>query len=521
MQIRVYRFKPENYAPETSFLFLQGVSKKNSNSSIQSVKLLKVHGAVCTISLGPNLNHLAVGSDQGYVSLFDLERSTLLYERHFTSELSSGIISLQFKTCNFHGFDKNALVVASKDSSVIALEIETGNTISANPIRPKIPSRALFMHILEGQDTSGGFTSSDKAEMIKANPESPSSKQQEVVLCSERAVYVYSLPHILQGVKKVHHKKKFHSAACCCASVLESPGYGLVLLFSSGKIEIRSLPELSLLKETSVRGLRPSIPNSNSFCNSLVCFSRNGDIILVEGDQEAFFISVLLQKETYRFLDFASQIYTKDLDIEQGPTPIVQKEKKKGIFSAVIKDLKGTKAKNEINVEVEDARENTEELSDIFSADNFPSEEERVEKVTTNQDDLDLDIDDINIDDPDEKPKGFGVMAALNKQNFTNKFQAIKGKLKNKKVKNDKIQTNEAPQDEKTETVDQIKKKYGYTASSESSIASTARTKLSENLKKLQGISMKTTEMQDTARSFSSMAKEVLRFAENDKRSTS
>lgn len=31
---------------------------------------------------------------------------------------------------------------------MIALEIETGNTISANPIRPKKPSRALFMHIL-------------------------------------------------------------------------------------------------------------------------------------------------------------------------------------------------------------------------------------------------------------------------------------------------------------------------------------------------------------------------------------
>ena len=48
--------------------------------------------------------------------------------------------------------------------------------------------------------------------------------------------------------------------------------------------------------------------------------------------------------------------------------------------------------------------------------------------------------------------------------------------------------------------------------------ANAAKTKLSENLKKLQGISLKTTEMQDTARSFSSMAKEVLRFAENDKK---
>lgn len=120
-----------------------------------------------------------------------------------------------------------------------------------------------------------------------------------------------------------------------------------------------------------------------------------------------------------RFLDFASQIYTKGLDIEQGPTPNVQKEKKKvkrwklcgtafesrkfipdfpndfeqqGIFSTVIKDLKGTKAKTEINVEVEDERASIEELSTIFSTDNFPSEEEREENFTTNQDDLDLDI---------------------------------------------------------------------------------------------------------------------------------
>ncbi|KAI5683958.1 hypothetical protein M9H77_05186 [Catharanthus roseus] len=521
--IRIYKFKPENFAPDTSFLSLQGVSKKGSNF-IQSIKLLKVNGAVVTISLGQDPKHLAVGSDQGYVSLFDLEGPTLLYERQFTSELSSGIISLQFEACSFHGFDKNALVVATKDSSVMALEIETGNTISANPIRPKKPSRALFMHILEGQSTSGRrLSTSEKAEMIQGNPESPSSKQQEVVLCSEKAVYVYSLPHILQGVKKVHHKKKLHSASCCYASILERPNTGLVLLFSSGRIEVRSLPELSLLKETFVRGLRPSMPKSNSVSSSSVCFSCDSDIILVEGDQEAFFISVSLQKEVYRFLDLACEVYTKDLVVAQGPAPIVQKEKKKGIFSSVMKDLKGTKPKNETTgVEVEEARESIEDLSAIFSVTNFPSEEEIEEKVTMKEDDMDLDIDDIDIEGPEEKPKGFGVMAALNKQNFTDKFQAIKGKLKHMKVKSDKLPATEAPQpqDEKTETIDQIKKKYGYTTAtaSEPSAASIAKTKLSENLKKLQGISLKTTEMQDTARSFSSMAKEVLRFAENDKR---
>lgn len=43
-------------------------------------------------------------------------------------------------------------------------------------------------------------------------------------------------------------------------------------------------------------------------------------------------------------------------------------------------------------MEVEDERASIEELSTIFSTDNFPSEEEREENFTTNQDDLDLDI---------------------------------------------------------------------------------------------------------------------------------
>lgn len=36
--------------------------------------------------------------------------------------------------------------------------------------------------------------------------------------------------------------------------------------------------------------------------------------------------------------------------------------------------------------------------------------------------------DDIDIEDPKEKPRGYPVIAGLNRQNITNKFQAIKGK---------------------------------------------------------------------------------------------
>lgn len=89
-------------------------------------------------------------------------------------------------------------------------------------------------------------------------------KQGLLLLCSEKAVYVYSLSHVVQviipsafiyffksqeedyislflfqGVKKVIYKKKFHSFSCCWGSTFYTPDAGLMLLFTCGKIEIR------------------------------------------------------------------------------------------------------------------------------------------------------------------------------------------------------------------------------------------------------------------------------------------
>lgn len=63
-----------------------------------------------------------------------------------------------------------------------------------------------------------------------------------------------------------------------------------------------------------------------------------------------------------------------------------------GIFGSVIKDIKVNKAKSETDVEIEDAKENIEALSTIFSVANFPEEAESEEKFSVVKDDLDLDI---------------------------------------------------------------------------------------------------------------------------------
>ena len=85
------------------------------------------------------------------VSVIDIEGPTLLYQQLIISELSTGIISLKFETCNLHGFEKNTLVVATRDSSVLALDCDTGNMLSSETVHPKKPSRALYMEILGKQ----------------------------------------------------------------------------------------------------------------------------------------------------------------------------------------------------------------------------------------------------------------------------------------------------------------------------------------------------------------------------------
>ncbi|KAL0332775.1 UNVERIFIED_CONTAM: hypothetical protein Scaly_2179000 [Sesamum calycinum] len=485
--VRIYTLKSETFAPQSTFASFQGSSKKGSNHIIRRIKVVKVNGAVLSINTTETLKQLAVGSDQGYVSLIDPEGPSVLYQTHIASELCTGIISMHFETCSFHGFEKNVMIVATKDSSVLALERDTGNILSSGTVHPSKPSRALFTQIL-----GRGSTVPDGMDINNINSDNSLPKQSFLLQCSEKAVYVYSLLHLVQGVKKVLYKKKFNSS-CYWASTFGSPDVGVILLFASGKVEIRK-----------------------SVNKQALYFLYNQ----VNGDQELLFVSTLLHKEAYRCLDSVSQVLNKDLVTAQGLiSSFSTKEKKKGIFSSVIKDTKSMKPKNGQEVETEDSAQSIEELSMIFSAVNFPTNTETEEKSIMNEEDADLDIDDIDIEDPKDKPRGYPVLAGLNRQNFTNTFQAIKGKLKHVKVKNDKVPINdEQQQDEKTGTVDQIKKKYGYAASGESSAANTAKNKLSENLRKLQGISLKTTEMQDTARSFSSMAKEVLRFAENEKK---
>lgn len=66
-----------------------------------------------------------------------------------------------------------------------------------------------------------------------------------------------------------------------------------------------------------------------------------------------------------------------------------------GLFSSVIKDITGSKAKPVPEIEKEDVRDSIEELSTIFSTANFPLYTEDKDNMTINnqdEDEVELDI---------------------------------------------------------------------------------------------------------------------------------
>ncbi|KAK3143970.1 hypothetical protein QOZ80_4AG0307250 [Eleusine coracana subsp. coracana] len=495
--VRVMAFKKDS--SDNIFSFLQ--AKQGDDYNVRSIKL---KGAVTTTSLISKSKHFAAGTEKGIVSVINTEDGSILYQKQFECRLSGGIASLQFETYSHNGYDKDILIIAMEDSSMFILEEETGKLLNTNPVQTDKPAKALLLQVLE--------STPDDASV--SNNQDTVSKEPLLLLCTENAIRLFSLSHAIQGTKKIINKKKF-SGNCCFASLIHSSSeIGLALVFSNGEIEIRSLPDLSLLKDASLRGFVYS-RNSNS---SITC-SSDGEIILVSGE-ETYFFSTLCQNDIYRHTDSINKVYRKDNWPREESSYVVKspKEKKKGLFGMIMKDNKGNKEKeSSANVTELCVSTTPEELASIFSTANLAPLSERRNSSLKDEENIELDIDDIDIDGDTQKQKG-PHFPVLSKEKISKGFQTLRGKLKPKTE--EKVNFgNKKPEDESSiSQVDQIKMKYGYATNDDStSVPKMIGNKLQENIKKLEGINHRAADMANGAQSFSAMAKELLQTTKNEK----
>ncbi|URE00355.1 WD40 [Musa troglodytarum] len=514
--IRIFIFKKVQETSESIFSFLQ--AKQGDNYTVHNVNL---KGAIMSISMNMDSKLLAVGTDKGYVSVIQMEGTTILYQKQIPGQVYSGIMSLQFVNHGKNGSEKSILLVGMEDSSILALEEDSGHALSANPVKTKKTCKALLMHILDA--SPNGVWTSDCVDTIKQSySKQLMQKQPLVLICSENAIRLYALSHVLQGTKKVYSKKKL-DGSCCYASIIRgsSSDVGLALVFSCGKMEIRSLLDLAVLNEVSLRGLTYPTLKSPPNANSVFCVSSEGEILLVNGDQAMLFLSVLSHREIYRHLEYITNVYMDGLAPQEGTSCMKnpQKERKKGIFSMVVKDLKGNKTKHSKENDADDSNI-SEELSALFSTVNFLHSDETRCSSVVNTEDVELDIDDIDLEDTKEKHKGLNL-AVLDKQKLGKKLHSFKGTVGKLKLNiEEKMNSRKDKHEEEKDisAVDKIKQKYGYATNDESYTVKMAESKLRENVIKLKAIGLRTSEMQNTAQTFSSMAKELLQSTQGSKR---
>ncbi|CAN6249750.1 unnamed protein product [Urochloa humidicola] len=500
--VRIITFKKDS--TDNIFSFLN--AKQGDNYNVRSIKL---KGAVTTASSISKSKHFAAGTEKGIVSVINIEDATILYQKQFECRLSGGIASLQFEIYSHNGYDKDILTIAMEDSSIFILEEETGKLLNPNPVQTDKPSKALLLEMLELSPNDASV--SDNHGTL--------SKESLLLLCTENAIRLFSLSHAIQGTKKIINKKKF-SSTCCFASLIHSSSdeIGLLLVFSNGKIEIRSLPDLSLLKDATLRGFVYS-RNLNS-TSSIAC-SSDGETILVNGEQTYFF-STLCQDDIYRHVDSISTVYKKVNSLREESSLLVKspKEKKKGLFGMIMKDSKGSKSKeSDANGNEQCIAMTSEELASIFSSANFAPPSARRNSSLKDEENVELGIDDIDIDDNPQKQKG-PHFPGLSKEKISKGLLNLRGKLMPKTEEKTSVGNKKTEDETSVSQVDQIKMKYGYanaTNDDSTSVPKMIGNKLQENIKKLEGINLRAADMATGAQSFSAMAKELLRTTKNEK----
>ncbi|GKU92133.1 hypothetical protein SLEP1_g5901 [Rubroshorea leprosula] len=425
--------------------------------------------------------------------------------------------------------DKWVIFLMTKDAHFSILDGISGNVIKSHSRISQMESSAVSMYIIEGDniicelpnekhslkpsqilesksepaqsDTDHGIIPSEGE--LESNDEVAYLGQMSnllILFCFEDALHFYSMESLIQGygdsVQKVNLSKP-----CCWTATLskDEKECGLVLLYQTGDLEIRSLTTLDVVGESSLMSIVGWSLKTN--IEKTICSSNRGQIMLVNGCEFAS-ISILASKNDFRITDSLPCLHDKVLAAAFDATANISQSQKKsqdaapGILGGIIKGLKGGKVDN---VDLSEACTNDfSHLERIFSNPPFlkPTEDAREVK------ELNLNIDDINIDESIVISSSYEKIIYDREENATERERLFEGAT--------------AVTKPELRTPDEIRAKYRGT---EDAAAAAARTKdrLLERKEKLQRLDERTQELQSGAESFASMANELAKRMERRK----
>ncbi|XP_048550439.1 uncharacterized protein LOC125530093 isoform X1 [Triticum urartu] len=488
---------------------------------------------------------LAVGYQNGQVAMFDASQLSVIFSVDCTSGTNSPVVSVSIYSVGASAakagpsqkeiatnakFPTDVVLSLSKDARLTVVDSTSGLIINSLLLDEK-QSSALLMyvlidgasdeeqaqlpedklpcqsqtgkeHVLDQKQVQGAETNKKSASL---HPQSGGSDSL-LLVCFEDVVLLFSLASLIQGSNKHLHKTKL-TKKCCWSAIFKNKddkACGLILFYQTGIIELRSLPSLDILAESSLMELlRWSYKTGMDKTMS----SSNGQIALVNGSEFAI-ISLIASENDFRIPESLPCLHDKVLAAAAEAAMSISTDQKgkqnpaAGVIGGIIKGLKGKADENANLRKSFNSQTPSELLESIFLKGPY------VEPSLAYPDDPieELSIDDIEIDDevPLSPPPASSSASHMNKKATVEDERA---KLFEGSSDADK------PRMRSTQEI-LTKYKFGGDATA---AAAHAKDKLMQRQEKLERISQRTAELQDGAENFASLAQELAKTMENKK----
>lgn len=333
-----------------------------------------------------------------------------------------------------------------------------------------------------------------------------------LLLCYEDSLRLYSTKSVIQGNHKTSRKVK-HAKPCCWTSTLRKEGKvsGLVALYQTGDLEIRSLPDLALVKVSSL----VSILRWNFTANMDKMMASDGSQIVLANGCELALISLEDGEDDLRAMGalpcLHDQVLAAAADAADAALTFSSQKKKQasapGILRGIVKGFKMREAENK-GKHSATSKSDVTHLEDVFSkppfVDQLPTLRNNQEIVDpssgTDDQEVELSIDDIEIDDLAPMASA-SVYKPQNKDNRTEREKLFEGATD---VTEPRLRTPE-------EIIAKYRKR------DPAAVAEEARNKLLERQAKLERINQRTAELQSGAEDFASLANELVKVMERRK----